>query len=143
VLIIALACAELIRANKKTWDKTVTAILLICIIAGYGTNYYKNNDFVFIQNIEKVTPEWTVTQYGNPDVTNSMFYTVTDLYGNLVIIDGGYESDAESVRQIISEYDNHVSAWIITHPHPDHAGAFNVIAVTRRALRLTGCIRRM
>lgn len=82
-------------------------------------------------NIEKRinTPiEWIVTQYASVSEAQGMFYTIEDVNRNLVIIDGGWTVDAEQVRQVIAEHGNHVTAWIITHPHPDHVGAFNVIA---------------
>ncbi len=73
---------------------------------------------------------WTVTQYGSDSLENQMmFYTITDEDGHLVIIDGGHGTDDEvdAVRSVIKEHNNHVDAWIITHAHPDHVGAFNVI----------------
>lgn len=53
-------------------------------------------------------------------------YTIT-YNGKLIIIDGGWEADADSFRELIAMHGNHVDAWIITHPHKDHAGAFNAI----------------
>ena len=70
---------------------------------------------------------WRITQYGNPDGNQSMFYTIEDRAGNLSLIDGGYSWDTDQVRQIIGKFKNHVRAWIITHPHPDHVGPFNEI----------------
>jgi len=71
--------------------------------------------------------EWTVTSYSPKTGTQAMIYTITDNKGRLIIIDGGYEDDADQIRKTISEHDNHVYAWIVSHPHFDHAGAFNVI----------------
>lgn len=73
------------------------------------------------------TGGWRITEYGSVTGSQSMFYTIEDAEKNLVIIDGGYDSDAAQVREIIEEHNNHVKAWIVTHPHPDHAGAFNEI----------------
>lgn len=70
---------------------------------------------------------YTITQYGDYEANQHMFYTIEDSDNNLIIIDGGWDYEADTVRQVIAEHDNHVTAWIITHPHPDHAGAFNVI----------------
>ena len=44
-----------------------------------------------------------------------------------MLIDGGHTTDADEVREVIKEHGNHVAAWILTHPHPDHVGAFNEI----------------
>lgn len=70
---------------------------------------------------------WTVTQYGDAGGNQLMFYTIEDKDNNLIIIDGGYDTDEAKVRNVIENHGNHVSVWIITHPHPDHAGAFNAI----------------
>ena len=50
--------------------------------------------------------------------------------GRLVIVDGGYDSDAQQVLSILKQHQYHADAWIITHAHPDHAGAFNAIMAT-------------
>ena len=71
--------------------------------------------------------KWKVTQYAGKSGNQSMFYTITDSRGRLCIIDGGWRSDAGQVRNIIRKHKNKVHVWIITHPHPDHTGAFNSI----------------
>lgn len=71
--------------------------------------------------------EWTITDKGTTSGSQAMFYTIESDTGEFVIIDGGYDVDAELVKKTIAEHGNHVDAWIITHQHPDHAGAFNAI----------------
>jgi len=56
-----------------------------------------------------------------------MFYTIEAPNGKLIVIDGGYYEDAERVRNVILQHEGIVDYWIITHPHPDHVGAFNAI----------------
>lgn len=70
---------------------------------------------------------YSVTQYGKKDSYQSMFYTIKSSDGQLIIIDGGYDTDADSVRKIILDHGGIVDAWILTHPHPDHIGAFSSI----------------
>ncbi len=71
---------------------------------------------------------WTVTQYGRADAAKqSMFYTIRSSSGKLMVIDGGWESQADYVREVIRSLGNKVDVWIITHPHPDHVGALNAI----------------
>lgn len=70
--------------------------------------------------------EWKITQRASEQM-NSMFYTIQSDLGNLIVVDGGWKDDADDVRQVIKELGNKVDAWIITHPHKDHAGAFCAI----------------
>ncbi len=70
---------------------------------------------------------YTITQYGDANGNQSMCYSIESPNGELIIIDGGYDTDAPKVRSIIENLGGRVDHWIITHPHPDHVGAFNVI----------------
>lgn len=74
--------------------------------------------------------QWTVTQQKSGR-DSAMCYTIEDAKGRLAIIDGGWESDAKAVEEIIKSHNNTVDAWIITHPHPDHVGAINKILEDR------------
>lgn len=49
------------------------------------------------------------------------------IVGICIVSDGGWADNADTLRQIIKENGNHVDAWIISHHHSDHVGAFNVI----------------
>ena len=69
----------------------------------------------------------TITQHADITGNQAMFYTLETPKGELIVIDGGHEVNAEYVRSVISQKGNHVSAWILTHQHQDHAGAFNEI----------------
>lgn len=71
---------------------------------------------------------YIITQYGDYARATQMFYTIEDSAKNLVIIDGGWDYETDAVREVIAKHNNHVNAWIITHPHPDHVDAFNEIA---------------
>lgn len=68
-----------------------------------------------------------ITQYGDDSGSQGQFYTITSAKGELIIIDGGNPGNADQVRRVIAENGNHVNTWILTHPHPDHIGAFNLI----------------
>lgn len=82
--------------------------------------------FVGRKIVRAVTPTvWTVTQFASTKSTQIMFYTIEDNKGHFVIIDGGLWEDAEIVWGEILKHKRHIDAWIVTHPHADHAGAFN------------------
>lgn len=70
--------------------------------------------------------EWLITQYDDANGAQSCVYTISTK-DKLIIIDGGWIENAEELRKIIAAHNNHVDAWIISHPHRDHAGAFNMI----------------
>lgn len=78
----------------------------------------------------------TITQYGDANGIQSSFYTIEPKNGGLIVIDGGWRSDASTVRNIIKEKGNVVDAWIITHPHPDHVGAFNEIFKDKQGIKI-------
>jgi len=43
--------------------------------------------------------------------------------GKLIVVDGGLGADSDYLLSQIQQKGGHVSAWLITHPHGDHAGA--------------------
>lgn len=47
--------------------------------------------------------------------------------GKLVVIDGGWEADADKLSSLILQQGGKVDAWLITHPHEDHVGALCAI----------------
>lgn len=73
-----------------------------------------------------LSTEYLVTQYSDATGAQGTFYTITN-EDTLIIIDGGWAENEAEVRKVIAKHDNHVDAWIISHPHRDHAGAFNAI----------------
>lgn len=72
------------------------------------------------------TTEYLVTQYPDATGVQATCYTITN-EDTLIIIDGGWAENEDALRRIIAEHGNTVDAWIISHPHKDHAGAFNAI----------------
>ena len=75
---------------------------------------------------ETVSDSWEITQYGPRDI-NSSFYTIYNKEYGLIVIDGGWTEDAAYVRETINSFGVPVEAWILTHPHQDHIGAFNAL----------------
>ena len=66
-----------------------------------------------------------VTQYADMTGLQGMFYTVETEDGGLIVIDSGNAGNAAYVVEVIEAKGQHMDAWILTHPHPDHVGAFN------------------
>lgn len=53
----------------------------------------------------------------------SLSMMVRTAHGKLIVIDGGWDSDAEMLKEKIQANGGTVDAWLLTHPHGDHAGA--------------------
>lgn len=112
---------------KKDKSKISLPLLLsFILIALAGLLYYYMH---FARDV------WTITQYG-PRETNSTFYTIYNPKQGLIVVDGGWTEDEEYVREVIASLGNHVDAWIISHPHPDHVGAFNAIYADLRDIEV-------
>ena len=75
--------------------------------------------------VQPVKTTWTMTQYSDVTGSQAMFYTLKSPEGIFIVIDGGTEGNADYVRKMIMENGGVVHAWFLTHPHPDHIGAFN------------------
>ena len=65
-----------------------------------------------------------------------MFYTISNRKGKLIVIDGGWKQNEARVRSAIQKLGSNVDLWIITHPHPDHVGAFNAIVSNPQGIRI-------
>lgn len=88
-----------------------------CDVVGYTDNY-----------IVLKAPRWVMTQYSDSSGNNAMFYTLKNMKkGTFIVIDGGWEDNEEQVRNVILKNGGVVDAWIVTHYHSDHIGAFNNI----------------
>lgn len=80
---------------------------------------------------------WTIQQYGSDsDGSQSMFYTISNRKGKLIVVDGGWKQNEARVRSAIQKISKNVDLWIITHPHPDHVGAFNAIVSNSQGIRI-------
>lgn len=75
----------------------------------------------------KAAPSCIITEYASVSGNQAMLYTIEDKDNHLILIDGGWTNDAEQVWKVIEEHNKIVDVWIITHPDPDHIGAFNEI----------------
>lgn len=114
------------------------SFILVCLCFVYGI--YKVNtkintlsltveelvaerDEIRLPDLDPHGAGFKVTQFGDVTQSQEMCYTITTAEG-LVIVDGGYGYEAPLLRKVIAQYNDHVDAWILTHPHPDHMTAF-------------------
>lgn len=99
--------------RHKNWI-IVVAVLAVMAVA-----------LVVLRSI--LAPHYYITQYADDTGIQAMFYTIESDRGDLIVIDGGNAGNAYYVRSVIEEKGGHVDAWVLTHPHPDHIGAFNIL----------------
>ena len=104
---------------------TVSLLLTAGVILYLKTKPHNQNDFS-VDNLDVQENDWIITQHGRNDV-NLSFYTIYNDSKGLIVIDGGWTDDAAYVRDILNELGGNVDAWILTHPHQDHVGAFNLL----------------
>ncbi len=65
----------------------------------------------------------SLTMLQNQEAAQMMSMILQSADGGLVVVDGGWVSDADHLLAAIRERGGHVNAWLITHPDSDHAGA--------------------
>lgn len=98
--------------------------LIFCSVLFFIFTYRKQKDST--GHVPDLSREYLVTQYADATGQHGTCYTITN-NDTLIVIDGGWAGNEEALRAIIAEHGNHVNAWVISHPHKDHAGAFNAI----------------
>ncbi len=97
----------------------------IITAAGYTIAADAGNYYVYRLDTGTIAKtDWLITQYGEAEGAQQIFHTMQDKKGHVVVVDGGWVDNAEKVREVIADLGNHVDAWILTHPHEDHIGAF-------------------
>lgn len=101
----------------------VILVLLFLLFSLYSEKKSKEDSTGYTPDL---AVEFLVTQYSDATGVQGTFYTITN-EDTLIIIDGGWAENEAAVRKVIEEHGGEVDAWIISHPHQDHAGAFNAI----------------
>ena len=65
-----------------------------------------------------------LTMYANNASTAQLLSVIIENgEGGLIVVDGGWTENADYLLSQIKEKGGHVMAWLVTHPHSDHAGA--------------------
>lgn len=76
---------------------------------------------------DKMKGHFTMTQISSATDTIGNSYLFKTKGGKVIMVDGGFASDADNLRGKIKEAGGHVDLWFITHPHEDHMEAFITI----------------
>lgn len=103
--------------KKKNNIKKYVAIILVIVAILSVAIYIKNRPQAQIE----------LTQISSDTGNRMMGYVIRTYDNKTIVIDGGLRADSAKLLNKIKEYGNDVDYWIITHPHQDHAGAFNDI----------------
>lgn len=103
--------------KKKNNIKKYVAIVLVIVAILSVAIYMKNRPQAQIE----------LTQISSDTGNRMMGYVIRTYDNKTIVIDGGLRADSAKLLNKIKEYGNDVDYWIITHPHQDHAGAFNDI----------------
>jgi len=115
----------------KIAQKYILKLLLMCII---GLVIFNTN---LIENIEvfaddTVNEDFILYQLPSQGTSQMMSYLIkTTKSDKLLVIDGGTHEDTEYLKELIIQYGGKISAWIITHPHPDHVESITDILNSR------------
>lgn len=130
--------AKTMDVKGQTLSKTITGVTkkthysvsLRSYILVNGIKYYSS--WSDPKTVTTRNAYWKITQYASTTGNQCMAYSITDSNGRLIMVDGGWEQDADRIRSIVQAHGNHVYAWIVTHAHPDHVGALNAILSNNR-----------
>lgn len=74
---------------------------------------------------------------GSTTGAQNLSIVIRSPHGKLIVIDGGWEADANKLSSLILQQGGKVDAWLITHPHEDHVGAlYTILNDTGRKIKI-------
>ena len=82
---------------------------------------------VELQSADNDVSTFTLWQLPSQTPSQNMSYVLRSREGAVVVIDGGNTGDAEYLRGFLAPLGNRVTAWFVSHPHPDHVDALTVL----------------
>lgn len=106
----------------------IFVLIILCLVVFYYHKKLKNlkdENNKFKQRLQGMQ----VTMIGGSNMkengnANSCGYVIVSQNGELILVDGGRDSDAPFVLDYIKRYGNgKVNHWYLTHAHEDHVGA--------------------
>lgn len=80
--------------------------------------------------------DFTMWQIPSHSDTIGNSYVFQTKEGKVIVMDGGFKEEANTLRGFIGALGNEVEAWFISHPHDDHMGALNEILRNRQELKI-------
>lgn len=76
-----------------------------------------------MESSAKIFDGGSLSLLADSDNRQMLSMILQDKKGNLAVIDGGWDIDADHLAEVIRSKGGHVTGWFITHPHSDHVGA--------------------
>lgn len=106
------------KKQETAADPNVPAVLSTAQTAAFGSVTTPVTDSTSLFGAGRLT------MLANHDTNaQNLSVIIENGAGGLIIVDGGWTSNAESLLSQIKQKGGHVAAWLITHPDSDHAGA--------------------
>lgn len=104
--------------------------------AGYEIVGQVENYQIYYLNVTQ-KDDWKLIQYPDASGQQGLFYTLyNQKTGSLIVIDGGWKENVDTVRKVIKAYGGKVDAWFITHFDNDHVDAFNEIYAHKKGIKI-------
>ena len=122
--------------DRRDFIKTscaATVGLAVANITSADTLWSKNDKRLFGKRMKG---HFSLKQISSATDTIGNSYLLKTTNGKVIIIDGGYASDADNLRRNIMVEGGHVDMWFITHPHEDHMEAFVTILKDLRGITI-------
>lgn len=76
---------------------------------------------------------WQIPSHSNTIGNSYVFQTAK---GMVIVMDGGFPEEANTLRGFIGALGNEVEAWFISHPHNDHMGALTEILKNPQEMKI-------
>ena len=86
--------------------------------------------------VESTRETFTLWQLPQQSPTQMMSYVIRTAHGEVIAIDGGNDAETAYLRGFLAALGDHVSLWVISHPHSDHVAALNGILDNPGSLRI-------
>ena len=106
------------------WNAPVTCFLALVLLAACSTSDYP---VLHIKDYPDRRSDFSLWQLDQFHEESQMGYIIRTDDKRIIIIDGGTVKSTPFLRSYIRQLGGVVDTWIITHPHPHHAGALKII----------------